>query len=91
MPSIGRKDDVIVHATGEKTVPAPIEGLIVTSPMCVKYFLRPPDLTDDRIRVGAVMMFGYGRDEAGILVEPAPAHQVEVDDDDEDDDNDDDG
>ncbi|KAL1663173.1 hypothetical protein GGF50DRAFT_116273 [Schizophyllum commune] len=61
---IGRKDDVIVHATGEKTVPAPIEGLIVTSPM-----------------VGAVMMFGYGRDEAGILVEPAPAHQVDVDDD----------
>ncbi|KAI5827846.1 acetyl-CoA synthetase-like protein [Schizophyllum commune Tattone D] len=61
---IGRKDDVIVHATGEKTVPAPIEGLIVTSPM-----------------VGAVMMFGYGRDEAGILVEPSPAHQVDVDDD----------
>ncbi|KAL1718564.1 hypothetical protein EV715DRAFT_291172 [Schizophyllum commune] len=61
---IGRKDDVIVHATGEKTVPAPIEGLIVTSPM-----------------VGAVMMFGYGRDEAGILVEPAPAHQIDVDDD----------
>ena len=27
------------------------------------------------------MMFGYGRDEAGILVEPAPAHQVDVDDD----------
>ncbi|KAL1699761.1 hypothetical protein EV121DRAFT_295859 [Schizophyllum commune] len=63
-PGIGRKDDVIVHATGEKTVPAPIEGLIVTSPM-----------------VGAVMMFGYGRDEAGLLVEPAPAHQVDVDDD----------
>ncbi|KAI4521215.1 acetyl-CoA synthetase-like protein [Schizophyllum commune Loenen D] len=61
---IGRKDDVIVHATGEKTVPAPIEGLIVTSPM-----------------VGAVMMYGYGRDEAGILVEPSPAHQVNVDDD----------
>ncbi|KAL1690000.1 hypothetical protein GGG16DRAFT_103376 [Schizophyllum commune] len=61
---IGRKDDVIVHATGEKTVPAPIEGLIVTSPM-----------------VGVVMMFGYGRDEAGILVEPAPTHQVDVDDD----------
>ncbi|KAL1743880.1 hypothetical protein HDZ31DRAFT_64623 [Schizophyllum fasciatum] len=60
---IGRKDDVIVHSTGEKTVPAPIEGVIVTSPL-----------------VRAVVMFGRGRDEAGILVEPVPGHQIDVDD-----------
>ncbi|KAI5884853.1 acetyl-CoA synthetase-like protein [Schizophyllum commune H4-8] len=61
---VGRKDDVIVHSTGEKTVPAPIEGVIVTSPM-----------------IRAAIMFGRGRDEAGILVEPAPTHQIDVDDD----------
>ncbi|KAL1679196.1 hypothetical protein EV122DRAFT_277408 [Schizophyllum commune] len=61
---VGRKDDVIVHSTGEKTVPAPIEGVIVTSPM-----------------IGTAIMFGRGRDEAGILVEPVPNHQIDVDDD----------
>ena len=33
--SVGRKDDVIVHSTGEKTLPVPIEGLILTSPLFV--------------------------------------------------------
>ena len=27
------------------------------------------------------IMFGRGRDEAGILVEPVPNHQIDVDDD----------
>ncbi|KAL1718570.1 hypothetical protein EV715DRAFT_291179 [Schizophyllum commune] len=61
---VGRKDDVIVHSTGEKTVPAPMEGVIVTSPM-----------------IRTAIMFGRGRDEAGILVEPVPNHQIDVDDD----------
>ncbi|KAL1658229.1 male sterility protein-domain-containing protein [Schizophyllum commune] len=61
---VGRRDDVIVHSTGEKTVPAPIEGVVLTSPL-----------------VAAAVMFGRGRDEAGILIELAPAHQVDVDDD----------
>ncbi|KAL1671541.1 hypothetical protein EV122DRAFT_295427 [Schizophyllum commune] len=61
---IGRKDDVIVHSTGEKTVPAPIEGAIVTSPL-----------------VRTAIMFGRGKDEAGVLVEPALTNQVDVDDD----------
>ena len=47
----------------------------------VRFFLRFFASAYDMSRVGAVMMFGYGRDEAGILVEPAPAHQVDVDDD----------
>ncbi|KAF9044199.1 putative aminoadipate reductase [Panaeolus papilionaceus] len=29
---VGRKDDVITHASGEKTVPAPMENAIMTSP-----------------------------------------------------------
>ncbi|KAL1699760.1 hypothetical protein EV121DRAFT_295858 [Schizophyllum commune] len=61
---VGRKDDVIVHSTGEKTVPAPMEGVIITSPM-----------------IRTAIMFGRGRDEAGILVEPVPNHQIDVDDD----------
>lgn len=31
--SIGRMDDVIIHASGEKTVPAPMEEVIMSSPM----------------------------------------------------------
>ncbi|KAI5884857.1 NAD(P)-binding protein [Schizophyllum commune H4-8] len=61
---VGRKDDVIVHSTGEKTVPAPMEGKILKSPL-----------------VAAVVMFGRGRDEAGILVEPAAGYAVDTKDD----------
>ncbi|KAL1660867.1 hypothetical protein GGF50DRAFT_118539 [Schizophyllum commune] len=60
---VGRKDDVIVHSTGEKTVPAPMEGL------------------NSLIRIRTAIMFGRGRDEAGILVEPVPNHQIDIDDD----------
>ncbi|KAL1743883.1 hypothetical protein HDZ31DRAFT_39972 [Schizophyllum fasciatum] len=61
---VGRKDDVIVHSTGEKTVPTPMEGVVVTSPL-----------------VTAAVMFGRGRDEAGILIEPAAGYAVDVDND----------
>lgn len=30
--SVGRKDDVIVHTSGEKTVPAPMEDILMSSP-----------------------------------------------------------
>ncbi|EGO19943.1 hypothetical protein SERLADRAFT_418199 [Serpula lacrymans var. lacrymans S7.9] len=30
--SVGRADDVIIHASGEKTVPAPMENIIMTGP-----------------------------------------------------------
>uniref|UniRef100_D8QBK6 Polyketide synthase-like phosphopantetheine-binding domain-containing protein n=1 Tax=Schizophyllum commune (strain H4-8 / FGSC 9210) TaxID=578458 RepID=D8QBK6_SCHCM len=58
---VGRKDDVIVHSTGEKTVPVPIEGMILTSPL-----------------VAAAVMFGRGKDEAGILIEPSAGHKIDV-------------
>ncbi|KAL1721938.1 hypothetical protein EV715DRAFT_194194 [Schizophyllum commune] len=61
---VGRKDDVIVHSTGEKTVPIPIEGLILTSPL-----------------VAAAVMFGRGKDEAGVLIEPSARHRIDVKDD----------
>ncbi|TRM56544.1 hypothetical protein BD626DRAFT_618939 [Schizophyllum amplum] len=61
---VGRKDDVIVHSTGEKTVPAPMENVVLASPL-----------------VRVAIMFGRGRDEAGILIEPAPRHAVDVNDD----------
>ena len=40
-----------------------------------------PYQIDSHNSVAAAVMFGRGRDEAGILIEPAPAHQVDVDDD----------
>ncbi|KAJ3503559.1 hypothetical protein NLJ89_g8377 [Agrocybe chaxingu] len=44
---IGRKDDVIVHTSGEKTVPAPMEDVLMSSPyiMGVVIFGRDHDAT----------------------------------------------
>ncbi|KIJ16100.1 hypothetical protein PAXINDRAFT_11143, partial [Paxillus involutus ATCC 200175] len=60
---IGRVDDVITLTSGEKTVPAPIETIINSSPL-----------------VKAIVMFGRGRNQAGILVEPRPEHAIDVND-----------
>ncbi|KAJ8092337.1 putative NRPS-like protein biosynthetic cluster [Marasmius tenuissimus] len=51
----GRADDQIIHSTGEKTNPVPLESLLG----------QDPHLT------GAVL-FGQGRFNAGVLVEPKP-------------------
>ncbi|KAE9396160.1 acetyl-CoA synthetase-like protein [Gymnopus androsaceus JB14] len=51
---VGRIDDVIIHSSGEKTVPAPMEAIITADPM--------------------------QRDQPGILLEPLPAYQVDVND-----------
>ena len=59
--SVGRADDVITLASGEKTVPTPMEGIITTSPLLQ----------------GAVM-FGRGRNQAGVLVEPCCEHAVDM-------------
>ncbi|KAH9941064.1 hypothetical protein B0H21DRAFT_811720 [Amylocystis lapponica] len=56
---VGRKDDVIVLSSGEKTVPIPQEGHIGAHP-----------------RVAGAVMFGRGRLQVGILVEPHPAYVV---------------
>ncbi|PPQ75729.1 hypothetical protein CVT24_002582 [Panaeolus cyanescens] len=42
---VGRKDDVIMHASGEKTVPAPMENVLLTSPYIAAaiYFGRQKD------------------------------------------------
>lgn len=50
---VGRKDDVIMHASGEKTVPGPIEDIINAQPI-----------------IRAAIVFGRGRNQAGLLVEP---------------------
>jgi long-subunit acyl-CoA synthetase (AMP-forming) len=52
--SVGRKDDVLILSTGEKTVPGPIEEAIVM---------------DKRIQ--SAVLFGRGRDQVGVLIEPA--------------------
>ncbi|KAI6042365.1 acetyl-CoA synthetase-like protein [Pisolithus marmoratus] len=58
---VGRPDDVLVLSSGEKTVPAPMEGVIGTS----RY-------------VSGVCMFGRGRSQAGVLVEPRPEYAIDV-------------
>ena len=57
--SVGRLDDVLIHSSGEKTVPAPMETLIGSSPL-----------------LSSVCMFGRGRSQTGVLVEPRPEHAI---------------
>ncbi|KAF9078805.1 hypothetical protein BDP27DRAFT_1310201 [Rhodocollybia butyracea] len=58
---VGRIDDVLIHSSGEKTVPAPLEAIISASPM-----------------LSGSIMFGRQRDQPGILLEPLPEYQVDV-------------
>ncbi|TFK46704.1 putative aminoadipate reductase [Heliocybe sulcata] len=57
---VGRTDDVLVLASGEKTVPPPIEGHILHNPL-----------------VQGTLMFGRGRDQVGILIEPKLTHAID--------------
>ncbi|EPQ57834.1 acetyl-CoA synthetase-like protein [Gloeophyllum trabeum ATCC 11539] len=57
---VGRTDDVLVLASGEKTVPSPMEGHILHNPL-----------------VQGTLMFGRGRDQVGILIEPHPAQAID--------------
>ncbi|KAF9072483.1 putative aminoadipate reductase [Rhodocollybia butyracea] len=59
--SVGRIDDVLIHSSGEKTVPAPLEGIISASPI-----------------LSGSIMFGRQRDQPGILLEPLPGYEVDV-------------
>jgi hypothetical protein len=62
--SVGRLDDVLIHSSGEKTVPAPMEILIGSSPL-----------------LSGVCMFGRGRSQTGVLVEPRPEYAIDITDD----------
>ncbi|KZT25929.1 acetyl-CoA synthetase-like protein [Neolentinus lepideus HHB14362 ss-1] len=57
---VGRTDDVLVLASGEKTVPPPMEGHILHNPL-----------------VQRTLMFGRGRDQVGVLIEPKTAHAID--------------
>ena len=59
--SVGRADDVITLESGEKTVPAPMESIIGSSPL-----------------VQGVVMFGRGRNQVGVLIEPSPELAIDV-------------
>ncbi|TFY68318.1 hypothetical protein EVJ58_g1099, partial [Rhodofomes roseus] len=56
----GRTDDQIMHSTGEKTNPGPLENMLNQDP-----------------HVLASVMFGCGRFQAGILVNPRPQHRFD--------------
>ena len=62
--SVGRLDDVLIHSSGEKTVPAPMETVIGASPI-----------------LSGVCMFGRGRNQTGVLVEPKSEYVIDVTDD----------
>ncbi|KAJ7052229.1 putative aminoadipate reductase [Mycena amicta] len=59
---VGRVDDVLIMANGEKTVPNAIEDIISSSP-----------------HVANAMIFGRGRNQVGVLVEPASASAFSLD------------
>jgi long-subunit acyl-CoA synthetase (AMP-forming) len=56
----GRADDQIMHSTGEKTNPVPMENIINKDP-----------------RVGHAVMFGRGKFEAGVLIQPKPEYSFD--------------
>ncbi|CAA7263093.1 unnamed protein product [Cyclocybe aegerita] len=58
---VGRIDDVIIHSAGEKTVPAPMEQVILGNPIA-----------------RSVVMFGRNHDQAGVLVELAAGHEIDI-------------
>ena len=58
--SIGRVDDVLILASGENVVPAPMEDVIMSSPL-----------------VGGALIFGRGRNQVGVLLEPRPGVHVD--------------
>ncbi|KAJ6483120.1 putative aminoadipate reductase [Mycena sanguinolenta] len=58
---VGRIDDVIVHTSGEKTVPTPMEDIVLSSP-----------------NIAGAVMFGWERDQTGILIEPIPALRIDI-------------
>ncbi|TFK37077.1 hypothetical protein BDQ12DRAFT_608601 [Crucibulum laeve] len=53
----GRADDQIMHSTGEKTNPVPMETIMNRHPM-----------------ISSTVIFGRGRFQAGVLVEPTSEH-----------------
>ncbi|KZT73191.1 acetyl-CoA synthetase-like protein [Daedalea quercina L-15889] len=53
----GRTDDQIMHSTGEKTNPGPLEAMMNQDP-----------------HVSSGVMFGRGRFQAGIIVDPKPQY-----------------
>ncbi|KAG5652628.1 putative NRPS-like protein biosynthetic cluster [Sphagnurus paluster] len=63
---VGRIDDVITHSSGEKTVPAPMEDVVISNPIILL------------ASVQAAVMFGRERDQTGILVEPKPGHNIDT-------------
>ncbi|KAJ7751462.1 hypothetical protein B0H16DRAFT_1419536 [Mycena metata] len=56
----GRTDDQIMHNTGEKTNPGPLENLLNQDP-----------------HVLSCVMFGRGRFQAGVLLDPQPAFKFD--------------
>jgi long-subunit acyl-CoA synthetase (AMP-forming) len=52
-------DDVLILYSGENVVPAPVENIIMSSPL-----------------VCGTLIFGQGRNQVGVLLEPRPGMQV---------------
>ncbi|CAL1710450.1 unnamed protein product [Somion occarium] len=55
---IDRVDNQIIHNTGEKTNPGPLESILHHDP-----------------HIESAVMFGRGRFNVGVLIDPRPAHQ----------------
>ncbi|KAJ3535272.1 hypothetical protein NM688_g7002 [Phlebia brevispora] len=59
----GRLDDQIMHNTGEKTNPGPLESILVQDP-----------------HIQSAVIFGRGRFNAGVLIDPIPSERFDPDD-----------
>jgi len=82
--SVGRIDDVIVHSSGEKTVPSPMEDVVLSSNQYVFGLMSTSYHSLDHLSIlkslMGVVIFGRNHDQPGILVEPKPSYAIDVED-----------
>lgn len=80
---VGRLDDVLIHSSGEKTVPPPMESIMMSSPQYASisashFTLECHIVTHLFPSIMGVTMFGSKHDQAGVLIEPSPLNQIDI-------------
>ncbi|CDO69440.1 hypothetical protein BN946_scf184791.g35 [Trametes cinnabarina] len=76
---LGRKDDQIMLSTAENVNPVPIGRSTFSDRPFIAHFSEEGMLVHDQ-RIASALLFGRSRIEPGVLIEPAPGHNIDPDD-----------
>jgi hypothetical protein len=66
--SVGRLDEVVTHSSGEKTVPGPMQDIIMSGPQRVWLIQVVHSTANPLISITSAVMFGCERPQAKIDV-----------------------